>query len=70
MPRMTTYATVLGKEHTYAQILTFYAPFAPIETLTDEQKAQQQVDVLSNKITYQELLAMATSRAAAEFVLA
>lgn len=70
MPRKTTYATAFGKEHTYAQILTFYAPFAPIETLTDEQKAQQQVAALSSKITYQELLAMATSMAAAEFVLA
>lgn len=69
MPRKTTYATALGKEHTHAQILTFYAPFAPIEDLTDEQKAQQQVDTLGSKITYQELLAMATSMAAAEFVL-
>lgn len=68
-PRKTTYATVLGEQHTYMQILATYAPLAPIEDLTDEQKAQQQVDALGSKITYQELLAMATSMAAAEFVL-
>lgn len=68
-PRKTTYATVLGEQHTYAQILAIYAPLAPIESLTNEQVAQQQVDALSSKITYQELLAMATSMAAAEFVL-
>jgi hypothetical protein len=69
MPRKTTYATVLGVQHTCAQIVAFCAPLAPIETLTDGQKVQQQVDALSSKITYQELLAMATSMAAAEFVL-
>jgi len=67
--RKTTYATVLGGQHTHMQILAAYAPLAPIEDLTDEQVAQQQVDALSSTITYQELLAMATSMAAAEFVL-
>lgn len=46
------------------------APFAPIEALTNEQKAQQQVDSITKKITYQELLALSTSVAVAEFVLA
>jgi hypothetical protein len=68
-PRKTTYATVLGEQFTQNQILATYAPLAPIEDLTDGQKVQQQVDALSSKITYQELLAMATSMAAAEFVL-
>ena len=68
-PRKTTYATVLGEQLIETHRLAVYAPFAPIEMLTDGQKVQQQVDALSSKITYQELLAMATSMAAAEFVL-
>jgi hypothetical protein len=68
-PRKTTYAAVFGEQFTKNQILAAYAPLAPIEDLTDGQKARQQVDALSSKITYQELLAMATSMAAAEFVL-
>ena len=67
--RKTTYATVLGEDLIERHRLAVYVPFAPIEMLTDGQKARQQVDALSSKITYQELLAMATSMAAAEFVL-
>ena len=70
MPRKTTYETVLGKYSTRMQLLAIYAPFAPIEMLTDDQKAQQQqVDDLNEKITKQELLALRTAMAAAEFVL-
>ena len=68
-PRKTTYATVFGEQFTQNQILAAYAPLAPIEDLTDEQVAQQQVDALGRTITYQELLAMSISLAAAEFVL-
>lgn len=66
----TTYATVLGEQFTYTQALAIYTPFAPIEMLTDDQKAeQQQVDDLSKKISTKELLALRTAMAAAEFVL-
>ena len=68
-PRKTTYATVLGEDLIERHRLAVWAPLAPIEMLTDGQKARQQVDALSSKITYQELLAMSTSMAAAEFVL-
>lgn len=51
-------------------MMAISAPFAPIETLTNEQKVQQQVDSITKKITYQELLALSTSVSAAEFVLA
>lgn len=70
MPRKTTYANVLGEQLVERHRLAIHAPFAPIEMLTDGQKMRQQVDALSSKITYQELLAMSTSMAAAEFVLA
>jgi hypothetical protein len=60
---------VFGEQFTQNQILAAYAPLAPIEDLTDEQVAQQQVDALGRTITYQELLAMSISLAAAEFVL-
>ena len=68
-PRKTTYASAFGEKFTQNQILATYAPLAPIEDLTDEQVAQQQVDPLGRTITYQELLAMSISLAAAEFVL-
>jgi hypothetical protein len=68
-PRKTTYSTVLGEQLIETHHLAVHAPFAPIEMLTDGQKVRQQVDALASKITYQELLAMATSMAAAEFVL-
>ncbi len=51
-------------------MMAISAPFAPIEALTNEQKAQQQVDSITKKITYQELLALSTSVSVAEFVLA
>ena len=69
MPRKTTYATVLGEQLIETHRLAIHVPFAPIEMLTDGQKARQQVDALASKISYQELLAMSTSMAVAEFVL-
>ena len=65
-----TYATVIGEQLIETHRLAIHVPFAPIEMLTDGQKVQQQVDEISKKITYQELLALSTSISAAEFVLA